>query len=76
MAWTEGTGARWHAHRSKASGHSEARKLVGGGTTERGEHGELGSGHTGARSAAWRLGDGGEMAEERKLGSSGALWAQ
>jgi hypothetical protein len=57
-----------------ASGHSGARKLVGGGTTERGEHGELSSGITGARAAAWRPGDGGETVEERKLGNSGA-WA-
>jgi hypothetical protein len=55
-----------------ASGHSGARKLVGGGTTERGEHGELGSGLTGARAAAWRPSNGGETAEERKLRNSGA----
>jgi hypothetical protein len=55
-----------------ASGHSGAWKLVGGGTTERGEHGELGSGLTGARAAAWRLSDSGETAKERKLSNSGA----
>jgi hypothetical protein len=72
VAQTEGTGAQRRAHRSMASSHSGARKLIGGGTTERGEHGELGSGFTGARAAAWRPGDSGEMAEERKLGNSGA----
>jgi hypothetical protein len=55
-----------------ASGHSRAQKLVGGGTTERGEHGELGSGLTGARAAVWRPGDGREMVEEREHGNSGA----
>jgi hypothetical protein len=55
-----------------ASGHSGAWKLIGGGTTERGEHRELGPGLTGARAAAWRPGDGGEMVEERELGNSGA----
>jgi hypothetical protein len=39
VVWTEGTGAWQHAHRSMASGHSGARKLVGGGTTERGTRG-------------------------------------
>jgi hypothetical protein len=54
-----------------ASGHSGARKLTDGGTTERGEHEELGSGIIGARAVVWRLGDGGEIAEERELGNSG-----
>jgi hypothetical protein len=53
-----------------ASGHSGARKLTGGGTTERGEHGELDSGLTGARALVWLLGDGGETAEERELSNS------
>jgi hypothetical protein len=48
-----------------ASSHSRARKLISRGTTERGEHRELGSGLTGALAAAWRPGDGGEMTEER-----------
>jgi hypothetical protein len=48
-----------------------ARKLTGGGTTERGEHKELGSGLIGTRAVVWRLGDGGETAEERELGNSG-----
>jgi hypothetical protein len=56
-AWTEGAGARRRTHRSMASGHSSARKLTGGGATERGEHGELGSGLTGARASVWRPGD-------------------
>jgi hypothetical protein len=47
------------------SGHSDARNLTGGGATERGEHGELGSGLTGARAAV------GETAEEGELGDSG-----
>jgi hypothetical protein len=74
VAQTEGIGVWWHAHRSLASGHSRARKLTGGGTTDRGEHGEPGSGLTGARAAAWRPGDGGEMAAERMLNNDGA-WA-
>jgi hypothetical protein len=45
--WTDGgmdrggVGAWWRAHRSSASGHSDAPKLTDGGTTERGVHGEL-----------------------------------
>jgi hypothetical protein len=67
---TEGTGAWWHAHQSMASGHSGARKLTSGGTTERGEHGELSSGLTRARASVWRPGDGGEMVEEGELGNN------
>jgi hypothetical protein len=70
MARTEGTGAWRRAHVSMASGHSGARKLAGGGTTARGEHGELDSGLTGARASVWRLGDGGETAEEGELSDS------
>jgi hypothetical protein len=68
---TEGTRARWRARRSTASGHSGAQKLADGGTTARAEHGELGSGLTGAQASVWRPGDGGEMAEEGELGDNG-----
>jgi hypothetical protein len=64
VARTEGSGAWWRGHRS-----TEARRW---GTTERGEHKELGSGLTGAQVVAWRPGDGGEMKEERKLDNSSA----
>jgi hypothetical protein len=46
--WTDdradrgGAEARWHAHRSSASGCFGAPKLTDGGATERGAHGELG----------------------------------
>jgi hypothetical protein len=53
VAQTEGVGARWCAHRSMASGHSGALKLIDRGAIERGEHGELGSGLTGAWAAVW-----------------------
>jgi hypothetical protein len=67
-ARTEGAGARRHAHWSTASGRSGAPKLTGGGATEREEHGQLGSGLTGARAAAWRPGDGGAEPEAAVLG--------
>jgi hypothetical protein len=54
-----GQRAWWRAHRSLASGRSGARKLAGGGATERGKRGELGSGLTGARAVLRRPGDGG-----------------
>jgi hypothetical protein len=72
VAQTEGTGARRHAHRSTTSYRSGALKLIGGGTIERGEHRELGSGLTGARAAAWRPGDGGVEPEAAALGGSDA----
>jgi hypothetical protein len=56
--WTDdgadrgGAGARLRAHRSSASGRSGAPKLTGGGAKGREEHGELGSGLTGARVVA------------------------
>jgi hypothetical protein len=70
VARTEGTGAQWRAHRSMASGHFGARKLTDGGTIARAEHGELGSGLTGARVSVWRLGDGGETVEEGELSNN------
>jgi hypothetical protein len=51
-----------------AFGHSGALKLTGGGATERGEHGELGSGLTGARVVVWRPGDGAAQWWLGKLG--------
>jgi hypothetical protein len=62
---TEGAGARWRADRSMASGHSGARKLTGRGTTERGEHGELGR-----WCGDWAMV--GETVEEEELGDSSA----
>jgi hypothetical protein len=61
-ARTEGGwgGARRRAHRSSDSDRSGAPKLTGGGATERGAHGELDEGLTGARAASRRMGDGGE----------------
>jgi hypothetical protein len=56
--WTDdgaegwGAGARRRAHWSSASGRSGAPKLTGGGAKGEEEHGELGSGLTGARAAA------------------------
>jgi hypothetical protein len=55
--WTTGVGARRCAHRSMASDRSGALKLTSGGAIERGEHGELSSGLTRARVAAWRPSD-------------------
>jgi hypothetical protein len=57
--WWRGQRTRWCAHRSLAFGRSGARKLTGGGATERGKRGELGPGLTGAWAALRRLGDGG-----------------
>jgi hypothetical protein len=55
-----------------ASDRYGALKLTGGGAIERGEHGELGSGLTRARAAAWRPGDGGAEPEAAALGESDA----
>jgi hypothetical protein len=52
-ARTEDAGAWRRTHRSMASGRSSAPKLTGGAAKEREEHGDLGSGLTGARAAAW-----------------------
>jgi hypothetical protein len=62
-----GQRAQRRAHWSLAFGRSGARKLAGGGATERGKCGELGSGLTGARMALRRPGDGGA-----ERGGSGA----
>jgi hypothetical protein len=62
---------RRRAHRSTASGRSGALKLIGGGAIERGEHGELSLGLTGARAAAWQPSDGGGMKRTRELGEEG-----
>jgi hypothetical protein len=70
-AWTEGGGARWRTPRSTASSRFGALKLTGGGAIERREHGELGSGLTGARAAAWRLGDAVARRSHGKLGGEG-----
>jgi hypothetical protein len=51
-----------------ASDRSGAPKLTGGGAKEREEHGELGSGLTGAQAATWRPGDGGGVKRTRELG--------
>jgi hypothetical protein len=56
--WTDGgtdrggAGAWQRAHRSSTSGRSGAPKLTDGGAKGREEHGELGSGLTGARAVA------------------------
>jgi hypothetical protein len=42
-----------------------------GGAKQRGRHGEIGSGLTGARAAAWRPGDGGGAKRSRELGGEG-----
>jgi hypothetical protein len=75
-ARTEGAGAQLCAHWSMASGRSGALKLTSGGAIERGEHGELGSGLTGARVAAWRLGDGGAEPEAALGESDARVWRE
>jgi hypothetical protein len=75
--WTDGgvdrrhrsAAARSPEHGLRALWSIEARRR---GTIERGLHGELGSGLTGARAAAWRPGDSGETAEQRKLSNNSA----
>jgi hypothetical protein len=67
-----GRKARWCAHRSLASGLCGARKLAGGGATERGERGEPGRWLTEARATVWRPSDGEETASGREVGNQGA----
>jgi hypothetical protein len=68
VARTEGTGARRRAHWSMASGHSGARKLIGGDTTERGTSGTRLGLHQGS--------GGGAVAERRRemAVAVGAWW--
>jgi hypothetical protein len=54
-----------------ASGRSVAPKLTDRGAKEREEHGEFGSGLTGARAAVWRPGDGDGAKRSRELGGEG-----
>jgi hypothetical protein len=56
------------AARTEGSG---APKLTGGGAKEREEHGDLGSGLTGAWAAAWRPGDATARRGHGKLGGEG-----
>jgi hypothetical protein len=66
---TEGTAA----HSPELGlGRSGAPKLVGGGATERGEHGKLGGWLTEARAAVWRSGNGGAEPRAAALGGSSA----
>jgi hypothetical protein len=71
VARTEGTGSQRRAHQSMASGYSRAWKLTVGGTTERGEHRELGSSLTGAQAAARWPGDGGKQQRRSVLSGVG-----
>jgi hypothetical protein len=64
----EGSRARWHAHRSRASGCSGARELTGGGGKWRAKHGLPVLGLTGAQWAVWWPVNGDEVVAEEKLG--------
>jgi hypothetical protein len=63
----EGVGVWWHAHRSRASGHSGARELIDGGKEWRTEHEDPIAGLPGAHSVVWWLGDGDKAVAEKKL---------
>jgi hypothetical protein len=60
------------AARSPEYGRSGALNLTDGGAIERGEHGELGLGLTGARVAAWQSGDAAARRGHGKLGGWGS----
>jgi hypothetical protein len=70
-ARTEGAGAQRHAHWSMASSRSGAPTLTGRGAKDREEHGDVGLGLTGARAAAWRLGDAVARRGHEKLSEEG-----
>jgi hypothetical protein len=55
-----------------ASGLCGARKLTGGGATERGEHGEPDGRLNEVRAAVWRPGNGEETATGREVCNRGA----
>jgi hypothetical protein len=67
----EDAGVPWCAHRSLATGHSEAQELTNDGAKERRECGEPGSSLTRAQAPVWWPSDGDEAAAEGGLGGSG-----
>jgi hypothetical protein len=65
-------GRPWRACRSRASGHSRARKLADGGREWRAEHGDTVASLTGAQAAVWQPGDGDEAVVEKNLSGGSA----